>query len=170
MNPQYQPSCKVCERGVLVPKKIYRMSGPVVVVGYILLIPSILGMSFSFLVFFGVIIAGGSEASRARSEAITEMRHADVPEPIISAVIENPDLDTTALMDRVSMYQLSWIDDAQKKLRSANTQAGLGAMFGGGLALVIGIACFVGGLLGWLLVMKKRVLQCSVCKATVSAS
>jgi hypothetical protein len=34
MDPQYQPSCKICERGVLVPKKIYRMSGPVVAIGF----------------------------------------------------------------------------------------------------------------------------------------
>jgi len=39
-----------------------------------------------------------------------------------------------------------------------------------GIVIAIGIACFVGGLLGWLLVMKKRVLQCSVCGAVISAS
>jgi hypothetical protein len=33
-----------------------------------------------------------------------------------------------------------------------------------------GIAFFVSGLLGWLLVMKKRVLQCDVCGAVVNAS
>jgi len=42
----------------------------------------------------------------------------------------------------------------------------LGATF----AITLGIASFVGGLLGWLLVMKKRVLRCSVCSATVNAS
>ncbi len=35
---------------------------------------------------------------------------------------------------------------------------------------VLGITSFVGGLLGWLLVMKKRVLQCNVCGAVVNAS
>ena len=39
-----------------------------------------------------------------------------------------------------------------------------------GIVIAIGIACFVGGLLGWLLVMKKRVLQCPVCGAVVNAS
>jgi hypothetical protein len=43
-------------------------------------------------------------------------------------------------------------------------------LLGGGFALICGIISFVSGLLGWLLIMKKRVLQCSVCGATVSAS
>jgi hypothetical protein len=41
---------------------------------------------------------------------------------------------------------------------------------GGAFTIFWGIAFFVGGLFGWLLVMKKRVLQCSICGATVSAS
>ncbi len=43
-------------------------------------------------------------------------------------------------------------------------------IIGGGFAIILGVTSFVAGLLGWLLVMKKRVLQCSVCEATVNAS
>jgi hypothetical protein len=32
----------------------------------------------------------------------------------------------------------------------------------------IGVSAFIGGLLGWLLIMKKRVLKCSFCSATVN--
>jgi hypothetical protein len=99
--------CKVCNRGVLVPKRIYRLSAPVVAIGYIFLIPSVLGMIAGGLIFFGVIAQGGDESS---------------------------------------------------------------GVIGGGFAILLGVASFVGGLLGWLLIMKKRVLQCSVCSATVSAS
>jgi hypothetical protein len=110
MNAQYQPSCKVCERGVLVPKKIYRMSGPVVVIGFIFLIPCILGMLLAALLFTALV----------------------APNVI-----------------GVAVYRTGFITT---------------------IALGLGISSFVGGLLGWLLVMKKRVLQCSVCGATVSAS
>jgi membrane associated rhomboid family serine protease len=44
------------------------------------------------------------------------------------------------------------------------------AVLGGGLSIATAIASVVGGLVGWLLVMKKRVLQCSVCGAVVNAS
>jgi hypothetical protein len=84
---------------MLTPRKVYRMSGPVVAIGFILLIPSILGMLFAIM---------------------------------LGASVNN---DIAA-----------------------------------GVALVFGVASFVGGLLGWLLVMKRRVLQCSVCGAVVNAS
>ena len=44
------------------------------------------------------------------------------------------------------------------------------ANLGVGFFTVIGVACFVSGLLGYLLVMKKTVLRCTFCGAVVSAS
>lgn len=38
------------------------------------------------------------------------------------------------------------------------------------VAIAVGIPSFVAGLFGWLLVMKKHVLRCSACGATVNAS
>jgi hypothetical protein len=60
------------------------------------------------------------------------------------------------------------IDEA-KILRSAAT-TGAGAAIAGGLSLVVMLMSFCGGLLGWLLTMKKRVLQCGSCEAIVQAS
>ncbi len=146
------------------------MSGPVVFIGFVFLIPSVLGMIVAGLMFFGIVSSGVSDVTRARNEAIAQMRANDVPESVISTVIANPELDANTLMDRVSMAQLSWIKDAQEKIRTGNVSSGAGILFGGGFAIVLGIASFVGGLLGWLLVMRKRVLQCSVCRAIVNAS
>jgi hypothetical protein len=36
--------------------------------------------------------------------------------------------------------------------------------------IAFGVASFIGGLFGWLLVMKKEVLQCDHCGATIAAS
>lgn len=47
--------CAVCKYGILEDKKLYRLSGPAVVIGYILLIPSVLGMIASLLLLLGVI-------------------------------------------------------------------------------------------------------------------
>jgi hypothetical protein len=41
---------------------------------------------------------------------------------------------------------------------------------GGVLFVPLLVACFVSGLLGWLLVMRKRILQCNYCNAVVPAS
>jgi hypothetical protein len=43
------------------------------------------------------------------------------------------------------------------------------AIFGGLFVFII-IASFIGGLLDWLLIMRKRVLQCARCGAIVPAS
>lgn len=102
--PRKEPyiRCKVCEQGVLTSKRVFRMSTPVVVIGYIFLIPSFLGIALALI--------------------------------FVSS--------------------------------SATSRSGLTGAF----AILFGIGCFVGGLFGWLLVMKKRVLRCSVCGATLDAS
>ena len=72
---QFHPRCKVCEYGDLVPKKIFRMSGPVVAIGFILLVPSVLGMAMSALMFFGVTGITGSEPAKViREDSDTTFR------------------------------------------------------------------------------------------------
>lgn len=178
--------CQVCQRGILVQKKIFRMSGPVVAIGFILLIPSILGILFSALLFFGVVAAGGTAASAARRAAIASMRRNGVPGPIVSAVAAGENSRAERLMDAwpesfemngrvietsgLPEYQRSWVHAAERQLGAGTIASGLGTLIGGGFAIVLGVASFVGGLLGWLLVMRKRVLQCSLCRAVVNAS
>jgi hypothetical protein len=106
--------CKVCDAGTLLRRKKFRMSGPVVAIGYIFLIPSILGIIFSAFMLF-----------------------------------------TAASLPH-----------AANDVASADMATGIA----GGVAIFFGIASFVGGLIGWLLVMKKQVLECNTCKAVVSAS
>jgi hypothetical protein len=96
--------CKVCDKGLLGKKKKYRMSGPVVAIGYILLIPSVLGIAFSLLML----------------------------------------VMTTASRGGVGLAE--------------------------GIIIFVALGFLVMGLLGWLLVMKKQVLQCSICGAVVNAT
>ena len=51
--------CKVCDRGTLSAKKVFRLSGPAVAIGYILLIPSVLGMIFCALMFAVIFAVSG---------------------------------------------------------------------------------------------------------------
>jgi hypothetical protein len=102
-------TCKVCDSGSLILRKKHRMSGPVVAIGYIFLVPSILGILISLLTFVRISDTAGHSSDAAVGIA-------------------------------------------------------------GGIVVFFGIASFVGGLVGWLLVMKKRVLECSRCGATLNAS
>jgi hypothetical protein len=76
----------------------------------------------------------------------------------------------TPASDDLQVLYLTLINSAEKQEPERTAAPGLISMLGGGLAIVLGVAFFVAGLLGWLLVMKKRVLQCSVCGAVINAS
>jgi hypothetical protein len=45
-----------------------------------------------------------------------------------------------------------------------------GSAMASGILIFFALAAFVGGLLGWLLIMKKKVLICTHCSAVVPAS
>ena len=107
--------CKVCDLGLLVPKQVHRMSGPVVIIGYILLIPMILGVNVCLFVIGASFVKGLGGGGA----------------------------------DAISRNMIFWLDS---------------------LSVALGISFFVTGLLGWLLIMKKRILKCSVCGAVVNAS
>ena len=114
-------TCPTCRSGSLSRQRLYRMSDVVVVIGYILLIPSILGM-LGTLVWTAVLIiaplAGGAAAKSPEAVAV----------------------------------------------------GGVFAVFVTAFGVVIFVGFFVGGLLGWLLVMKKTVLRCNLCGMTIDAA
>jgi len=219
------------------------MSKPVVVIGFILLVPSVLGMMLSALLLFGVLLVPGANDSTSPHMQAQEMSAvkefivihtaevqyysnfgrfaasmqelgpsvsgADGPlganlierrlasgekggyrftltaTPIgytISAMPEQYGITgrKTYFSDqRMGIYQHKGHEPASANdpLLENTTKhdddaavPGIAAFLGGGLAIALGIASFVGGLIGWLLVMKRQVLQCSVCSAVVNAS
>ena len=124
---QQQPSapvCQTCRQGYLVRRRVHRMSGPAVVIGYILLIPSMLGIltSIAFWVFSTFGAAGAASTSTAGDPA------------------------------------------------AAAAGAGCCFLLGSGTTICAAVIFLVSGLVGWLLIMKKDVLQCQNCSATVAAS
>lgn len=203
--------CTVCKYGVLENKKLYRLSGPAVVIGYILLIPSVLGMIASLLLLLGVIVFNPGDLKTEVPE--TSQQSADVAkfrnscrDGFIAKYTEisgsmPTHAQTTAYCEcilsgyhptvAINMGSLirfcsQQLDDGTLPPPSSETEAlyfpttqqlkgdtllwNILRIFGGAYAIIFGIASFVGGLLGWLLVMKKHVLQCNACGATINAS
>jgi hypothetical protein len=75
----------------LLPKKIFRMSGPVVAIGFILLIPSVLGMVAAGLMFFGVIAVSGIGLSHnTNTTADVELRRACINIPESDTAVPQP--------------------------------------------------------------------------------
>ena len=103
------PRCRTCAVGTLRLEKKYRMSTPVVAIGYILLVPSVLGVIMCVLSILG--LAGTSNSNNSGASAMAS-----------------------------------------------------------GILIFVALVAFVSGLLGWLFVMKKKILSCTHCSAVVPAS
>jgi hypothetical protein len=194
--------CKVCDRGSLSPKKKFRLSGPVVAIGFILLIPSILGIVVSAIMLIGVNSvslphqthqsAEDAKFRKACKDAFVE-RQAQFPAGIsdvtapqfcectLSAYKATGSVDVRGASETCAQQGVNgtlkqpdqsvdvFYEDASSQ-SAEETGANVARFIGSGFAIAMGIASFVGGLLGWLLVMRKRVLQCNVCGAVVNAS
>jgi len=168
-SPKTALACHTCGQGSLMKRKKYRMSGPVVLIGYIMLIPSVIGMLIGVLLLFASGSASTAVSSAADKETRTRLVAQAIPEPIIEKVVSSQTI-TTDDRSTLTPAQRSVVDDATLSLSVGKVGAGAGAVIGGGLSILLIICCFVGGLLGWLLIMKKKVLQCTHCSAIVAAS
>lgn len=207
-QPRYRtgnPTCKICDRGTLISKKAFRLSGPAVAIGFILLIPSILGMLscvvmlLAFNTSVGAALGVNANSSGrpyqstedakfrkncedAFSQVSSELPGTSAPqycECMLSTYKQTDSLEGAGrtCADKGLNGTLEEPSEDVVSLYSSNaskaTNAGLitaVSVLGNAFFIGWGIAFFVSGLLGWLLVMKKRVLQCDVCGAVVNAS
>ena len=111
----FKLDCQACKNtDVMVPTKISKMSPIVVLIGWVLVLPSIFGILVSTMIFFSSISAGAEVAAKA-------------------------------------------VNDAEA------AGAAIGTGLGMGFAVFFGVSSLISGLLGYLLIMKKKVFKCSVC-------
>jgi len=212
-QPAYAPrsylTCKVCDRGTLISKEAFRLSGPAVAIGFILLIPSVIGMlsCAAMLLAFNTAVgatlgirANGpghpyqsafdadfrhscAQSTRVRSQAEgrfpSQQQIEEYCECALSsykesgAVTETAELCTQRVNDGTVDTPSRDVDAFYSATASRTAASGAAlpvAFFGNSFLVAFGIGFFVSGLLGWLLVMKKRVLQCNLCGAVVNAS
>lgn len=164
--------CKTCDNGQLEPKKVYRLGGIVAAIGFFLLIPSA----------FGVLMGGCMMVATGAGTAVVGKAMVDSDPKTVARLVEQ---GVPAAMAKkvasgkpVSDEEMSRLTPAQKGAVQGTivgqgmvvAGAGVGAAMGFGAAIVTVIMSVVGGLLGWLLVLKKRILQCGACGAAVAAS
>jgi len=160
--------CKVCDVGTLERLKVHRMSPIVVVIGYILLIPSALGVIASAV---GLLSTGAAESrvtESARLRAAGRLERDDIPDSIVDKVRSGHTATESELVVLSNTQRASY----EREIRVLNTEtagSGAGVVIAGGIAIAFGVLSVVGGLLGWLLIMKKTVLKCTRCSAAIAA-
>lgn len=107
--------CNACKgEQSMVATKVSKFGGIVKFIGYVITIPSILGIIFALLLF----VSAGSASNEVMSTAQSDAEIAG---------------------------------------------AAIGAGIGFGAAIFIGISSLAGGLVGWILIMKKKVFKCTTC-------
>jgi len=176
------------------------MSGPVVAIGFILLIPSILGIVFSGLMLIGVNSIHPSQPYQSAEDAkfrkgckdafvekqaqytgVSQVSAPQFCECALSVYKETGSVDVKGagqtcaeqavngtLKEPDQSVDVFYKDASSQSAEETGTN--VARFIGSGFAVAVGIASFVGGLLGWLLVMRKRVLQCNLCGAAINAS
>ena len=145
------------------------MSGPVVVIGFIMLVPSILGMLFGLLMLIGTGAAGTQVSASTENETRAGLVAQGVPETIVNEIISGKTVSNAELA-KLPQRQQSAVQTAQISHTAGQVGTGAATAILGGFSIFVLIMSFVGGLLGWLLVMRKTVPKCSRCGAVVPAS
>ena len=164
-----QIPCKTCDSGHLTRRKKYRMSGVVVLIGYLILFPSFLGIAIGTMGIATTVPATQAANTSMQEVARARLHAAGVPTQIVDRVAARRVVPTSEL-SRLSAGHREAVEAATLELSAGAVGVGAGAVLVGGASLVFGVMSLVGGLLGWLLVMKKRVLQCGSCGVVVAAS
>jgi len=115
MSKQPMLDCQGCKmQRSMEATKIPKFNGVVRFIGYVIVIPSLLGVGLAVIMFFGTTTA------------------------------------TTEVMQQAS-------SDAEM------AGAAVGSAISYGASIFVGISSLVGGLIGWLLIMKKKVFKCRNC-------
>jgi len=161
--------CGTCHIGHLIKCKRYRMSTPVVIIGYILLVPSILGIITGIVAFILTSTSVADVTSALNQTSSQILTNAGVPKDIIDTVNTGTTLSPDQLA-KLTPQQKQAVDSATIGKSAACCGLGIVASLAGFGALGAALISFIGGLLGWILIMKKRVLQCHKCGAVVAAS
>jgi hypothetical protein len=183
------PTCKVCDEGTLETRKIARMGPVVVFIGWVLVIPSLLGVAGAGLGAVTSLVGGAAGAAgaaelestrheRMEAEFSDRFAAAGLPDSLLGVMVDDPafvgENETRDL--GLGPEQRRLVSEAQNAILGDQLGAaggGAAAAAAGGLGfiffVIMGVMSLVGGLIGWLLVMKKRVLQCNRCAATVAA-
>ncbi len=156
-------TCKVCDQGTLIKRRMYRLSGPIVLIGYLFLLSSVGAIVVGLLLLF-YTGATSSEASESiKQEIRNKLTEADVPPSIVEDVLNRKRVSQDQVTG-LSPKQMTAFFNARQSYRGTSVASNLMPL----MALIY--PAFGSGLLGLLLTMRKKVLLCPSCSAVVNAS
>lgn len=160
-------ACRVCGRaGGLVYQKVRKFSPPLVVIGWLLLVPSFLGVScggMTLLATAGAAAGSAQDLEREYADSLSTIEGlSDQQVQTIAAKGVRPDRPQLTALGLNSSQA-----DAVIRAHGLRSAGQAGAAVGTGLVGSFGIfvvaTSFIGGVFGWLLLLKKKVISCRSC-------
>lgn len=158
--------CNVCRQaGGLTRKKVYRFSTPIVVIGWLFLIPSLLGVSCGAC---GLISTGSVTTEQVAQSADRykgALRQIDgLSKNQVERIyeMESPSEESLKAMG-LNPAQAREASVAHTSLVAGGAGTALGAGMMGGASVFVIVASFISGLLGYILILRKKVIACNRC-------
>lgn len=160
-------SCNVCRQsGGLAFKKVRRFSRPLVVIGWLFLIPSFLGMgcgACGLVATKEVSMKAHREMNAAYERRLAHIDGLDAMQ--VREIVSMSSFDAAELKRRgLSTQQISQVKRAYDSHIARKAGAVLGGGLYGGAAMIFMVAGAAGSVFGWILVLRKKVIACAMCQ------
>jgi hypothetical protein len=163
--------CDKCHQGQMHPTKVFRLSGCLVAIGFIILIPCFVLLCFAVLAgVIGTAATGSATITvteRAKQETVVKLQ---AIEGLPAAVVSDFQLDarisdeTFASLTSIQSNEVRRLQSSYDAMISgAALGTGFAALFGGGLVIIMFVIAIPGLIVGFVLILRKKVWRCQMC-------
>jgi hypothetical protein len=169
--------CEACKRGSMVRNRVRRMNGFLVFVGFLLFVPSVLGILGGAIATVGFRIIE-EQGRRPPAEIRAELTGLKVPDATIERLVakesgEHEGIEGVGESMRGLSEGMEGLDPAQRDavtkawISKVGRELPMGTLVGSALTILVGSVVL--GVVAFLLIRKRWVLQCTACPAVVPA-
>jgi hypothetical protein len=159
--------CDKCREGQMHADKVFRLSGCLATIGFIILVPCFLLMCFAIV--FGLIGTAASVNVIEGLEKETTSSLTDI-EGLPAEVISDFERDNRVSDETLAMLTPAQRNDVQRllstyadRLTGASAAVGISALFGGGLFVIMLAISIPGFIVGLVLILRNKVWRCQMC-------
>lgn len=161
--------CLTCNEGDLHRKKVFRLGAPIGFLGAFLVYPAYLLLAVLVIWSMASCSAISDEDPTLRSALADKMQEAGVPEGLANRAASGETISEPELAN-LTDEQREMVTTVPERMAIVDSSKVIAGGILAGLTVPLFALAFVLILVGWILRMRKRILQCSNCGAVTPAS
>ena len=164
-------NCEKCNVGEMEPTKVARFTGCLIGIGYTLLIPAIVAISVATgVTLSGILITGETtsrSAERAKAETANKLRAIrGLPEYIVEDFKRSGEIGQ-GIRGQLTPMELQEVDLAMASYNASLAGSAIGGTMAAGMGIMMNVAIYATSIpaliMGFVLLMKKKVWRCNGC-------